>query len=142
VRIIPGIPVVALSSDSLAVSDLITGRVGSGVVWQRPDGHLIELQPTNLWHSGDVMGIAFDIGGLTPGTAYKVRIGIADLGADTLAPPKAAVEFENRAEGPRTFLQQSLALRALKPGIYLLSATVSSEGRSIRRDRRITIAAP
>ena len=140
VRLFPDVPVVALAKDSLAMSDLITGRVGSGVTWRRPDGHLIELQPTNLWHPNDVMSVAFDVGGLAAGTSYKVRIGVADLGADTLAPPKASVEFENQASGAREFVAQSLGLRSLKPGRYLLTVTVTTPSGVLKRDRRITIA--
>lgn len=139
VRIVPDLPVVRLRGDSLAVSDVIAGRVGSTVTWRRPDGHVVELQPNNAWRPEDQMSIAFDVGGLHPGGSYQVQIGIADLGADTTRPPNAAISFENQATGPREFISQQLGLRALKPGKYLLTATVTAGNRSIRRERRITI---
>ncbi|MEP6745572.1 MAG: hypothetical protein ABJB33_08760, partial [Gemmatimonadota bacterium] len=141
VRVLSGVPVVALTAASLAMSDLIVGREGSGVEWQRPDGRKVILQPLNAWLPSETLTLAFDLGGLTPGQRYKVRIGIADLGADSTRPPRAAVEFENQASGARELITQSLNLRTLRPGRYLLTATIISGDSTIRRERRITVAA-
>jgi hypothetical protein len=52
------------------------------------------------------------------------------------------VEFENQASGVRELVSQSLGLRSLKPGRYLLTAVVTTPDGVLRRERRITIAAP
>jgi hypothetical protein len=86
--------------------------------------------------------VTFGVAGLSNGTPYKVRIAVADLGADSTKPPRASVEFENQASGARELVTQSLGLRALRPGVYLLTVTVTAGDRSIKRERRVTIVAP
>ena len=86
------------------------------------------------------MSVGFELAGLAAGTSYKVRIGISDLGADTTRPARASIEFENQASGGREFISQELGLRALKPGRYLLTATITAGGTVLRRERRITIS--
>ncbi|MEO6066400.1 MAG: GWxTD domain-containing protein, partial [Gemmatimonadales bacterium] len=60
VRIFPEVPIVGVRVDSLTVSDLITGREGSGVEWQRPDGRKVILQPLNAWLPSETLTLAFD----------------------------------------------------------------------------------
>ena len=139
VRVLNGVPAVDLSLPDLAMSDLVVGREGSGVTWTRPNGTSIPLQPLNAWRTTDAMAINFEVSGLSAGQPYKVRIGIADLGADTTQPPKAAVEFANQASGARELVTQSLGLRSLRPGRYLLTATVTVGDRVLRRERRVTV---
>ena len=123
------------------MSVLVLGLEGSSPVWNRA-GTPFALNSRNLWTPAQAMEIGFELAGLQAGTAYKVRIGISDLGADSTTPPKASVEFENQAAGAREFVTQSLGLRALKPGKYLLTTTVTAPGVLLHRERRITIAAP
>ncbi|HET7042801.1 MAG TPA: hypothetical protein VFI13_12310, partial [Gemmatimonadales bacterium] len=139
-RVLGGIPVPAFAGP-LEMSDLVLGLDGDPLVWNR-GGTPFHLNPRNAWTPNESMEIGFELGGLTAGTGYKVRIGIADLGADTLAPPKTSVEFENQASGGREFVAQSLGLRSLKPGRYLLTVTVTTPSGVLKRDRRISIAAP
>ena len=141
VRVLSGVPAVDLSTPNLAMSDLVVGREESGVTWTSPNGTSIPLQPLNAWRTTDAMAINFEVSGLSAGQPYKVRIGIADLGADTTQPPKASVEFDNQASGARELVTQSLGLRSLRPGRYLLTATVSAGDRVIRRERRVTVTA-
>ncbi len=142
VRVLSGVPAVDLSTPNLAMSDLVVGREESGVTWTAPNGTTIPLQPLNAWRTTDAMAINFEVSGLSTGEAYKIRIGLADLGADSTTPPKASVEFENQASGARELVTQSLSLRGVRPGRYLLTATITSVDKVIRRERRITVAAP
>jgi GWxTD domain-containing protein len=138
-RAIFGIPVPAFTGP-VEMSDLVLGLEGQALAWNR-GGTRFPLNPRNLWTSSEAIEIGFELAGLPSGQPYKVRIGIADLGADTTQPPKASVEFENQASGSRELVTQSLGLRGLRPGRYLLTTTVSMGDRVIRRERRITIGA-
>ena len=64
----------------------------------------------------------------------------ADLRADSTTPPKASVQFENQASGARELVSESLSLRGVRPGRYLLTATITAGSKVIRRERRITVA--
>ena len=141
VRVLSGVPAIDLSTPNLAMSDLVVGREESGVTWTSPNGNTIALQPLNAWRTTDAMSINFQVSGLPAGQPYKVRIGLADLGADSTTPPKASVEFENQASGARELVTQSLSLRGVRPGKYLLTATITSVDKVLRRERRITVAA-
>jgi len=138
-RVIGGIPVPAFSGQ-LELSDLVLGLEGSGLAWNRGPGSRFPLNARNAWTPAEAMEVGFEMEGLAAGTAYKVKIAIADLGADSTRPPRASVEFENQASGTRELVTQSLGLRALRPGRYLLTVTVTAGDRSIRRERRITIS--
>lgn len=138
-RVAGGIPVPAFTGPT-EMSDLVLGMEGSSLVWNR-GGTPFPLNPRNAWTTAETMTIGFELGGLAAGTSYKVRIGISDLGADSTAPAKASVEFENQASGTRELVSQSLGLRALRPGRYLLTATVTTPNGVLHRDRRITIVA-
>lgn len=55
--------------------------------------------------------------------------------------PKASVEFEAQASGVREMVSQSLDLRGVRPGRYLLTGTITAGDQVGRRERRITVAA-
>jgi GWxTD domain-containing protein len=139
VRVVNGVPLPPRSVDSVVVTDLIVGSTRSGVSWHRPEGSAVPLHPLNAWAQDDALEIAFEVDGLRAGDRYRVRLSIADIGADSTAPPRASVEFENQASGGREFITQSLGLRTIRPGRYLLTATVQSGDQVIRRERRITV---
>jgi hypothetical protein len=140
VRVVNGVPLPALQTDRLVITDLVVGKNGSGSTWRRPDGTTIALNPLNAWTPAEALEVGFELSGLETAVPYKVKIAIADLEADSTKPPRASVEFENQASGTRELVTQSLGLRTLRPGRYLLTVTVTAGDRSIRRERRITIA--
>lgn len=139
-RVVGGVPVPAFSGP-MEISDLVLGLEGQPIFWDR-GGSRFPLNPRNLWTTAEAVEIGFELGGIAPGTGYKVRLGISDIGADSTTPPKASVEFENQASGGREFVSQSLGLRTLRPGRYLLTATVMVGDQVLRREKRITVAAP
>jgi hypothetical protein len=138
-RVVGGIPVPAFTGP-MEMSDLVLGLEGQGLVWNR-GGTRFPLNPRNIWTNADAMEIGFELAGVPAGQPYKVRIALADLGADSTTPPKASVEFENQASGARELVTQSLSLRGVRPGRYLLTATITADGKAIRRERRISVAA-
>ncbi|HTK56084.1 MAG TPA: GWxTD domain-containing protein [Gemmatimonadales bacterium] len=136
-RVAGGIPVPAFTGP-MEMSDLVLGLEGQPIFWDR-GGSRFPLNPRNAWTTAEAMEIGFELGGVAPGTPYKVRLGVADIGADSTTPPKASVEFENQASGGREFVSQSLVLRTLRPGRYLLTATVMIGDTVLRREKRITV---
>ena len=121
------------------MGDLILGLEGQGLNWNRA-GTRFPLNPRNAWTVQEAVEIGFELAGLPADQFYKVRIGIADLDADSTTPPKASVEFENQASGARELVSQSLNLRGVRPGRYLLTATIRTGDKVLRRERRITVA--
>jgi hypothetical protein len=138
-RVLGGIPVPAFAG-GLELSDLVLGIEGSTTVWNRGGNSRFPLNARNTWSPAEAMEVGFEMEGLPAGIGYKVKIAVADLGADSTQPPRASVEFENQASGTRELVTQSLNLRTLRPGRYLLTVTVTAGDRSIRRERRITIS--
>jgi GWxTD domain-containing protein len=136
-RVVGGIPVPAFTGP-MEMSDLVLGLEGQPIFWDR-GGSRFALNPRNAWTTAEAIEIGFELGGIAPGTAYKARLSIADIGADSTTPPKASVEFENQASGGREFVSQSLGLRTLRPGRYLLTATVQVGDQVLRREKRITV---
>ena len=136
-RVAGGIPVPAFTGP-MEMSDLVLGLEGQPLVWDR-GGSRFPLNPRNAWTTAEAVEIGFELGGVPPGTPYKVRLGISDIGADSTTPPRASVEFDQQASGGREFVSQSLGLRTLRPGRYLLTATVTVGDTVLRRERRITV---
>jgi hypothetical protein len=139
-RVLGGVPVPGFTGP-FELSDLVLGIEGGGAFWVRNPTSRFPLNPRNAWTNTESMEVGFELAGLPAGTAYKTRIAVADLGADSTRPPRASVEFDNQASGTRELVSQSLGLRALRPGVYLLTVTVTAGDRSIKRERRVTIAA-
>jgi hypothetical protein len=139
-RVLGGIPVPSFTGP-FELSDLVLGIEGNGPFWVRNPTSRFPLNPRNAWTNTESMEVGFELAGLPAGTAYKTRIAVADLGADSTRPPRASVEFDNQASGTRELVSQSLGLRSLRPGVYLLTVTVTAGDRSIKRERRVTIAA-
>jgi hypothetical protein len=121
------------------MTDLIVGAARSGVAWSRPGGSPVPLHPLNAWTTDEAVEINFELSGLAGGAPYNVRLGISAIGDDSTTPPKASVEFANQASGGREFVSQSLVLRTLRPGRYLLTATVTIGDTVLRREKRITV---
>ncbi|MBW8772419.1 MAG: GWxTD domain-containing protein [Gemmatimonadetes bacterium] len=142
VLVFSGVPAVDLTTSKLVVSDLIVGREGSGASWTAPSGTTIPLQPLNAWGPSEAVAVSFEVSGLAAGRSYRIRIGLGDIGADSAAPPKASVEFEAVASGAREWVSQTLSLKGVRPGRYLMTVTVTDGDRSDRRERRITVTAP
>ena len=140
IRVVNGVPLPDVHVGRLTLTDPIVGTQRSGVDWRRSDGRVIPLNPLNAWRGSEPLELTLEAGGLAPGNPYAVRIAVGDLGADSTKPPKASVEASFTAHDPLETIAQSIDLHALKPGRYLLSVTVTANGASVRRDRRITIA--
>jgi hypothetical protein len=87
-RVLGGIPVPAFAG-GLELSDLVLGLEGSTTVWNRGGTSRFPLNARNAWTPAEAMEVGFEMEGLAPGQAYKVKIAIADLGADsTISQPR------------------------------------------------------
>lgn len=139
-RVVPDIPVPAFSGP-MEMSDLVLGLEGEEVLWWDAAGSRFPLNPRNAWRASEALEVGFEFAGLPAGTPFEVRTAITDLGADSTRPPEAAVRFSRIAAGRRELVVQHVALRGLKPGLYLLTTWVTAGDRMLRRERRITIVA-
>jgi hypothetical protein len=96
-RVLGGIPVPSFTGP-FELSDLVLGIEGNGPFWVRNPTSRFPLNPRNAWTNTESMEVGFELAGLPAGTAYKTRIAVADLGADSTRPPRASVEFDNQAK--------------------------------------------
>jgi hypothetical protein len=115
--------------EPLALSDLILGREGTGLVWSYA-GEQVRLNPLNAYPKGTDADLFYEIGGLVPGETYSVSIAVRRARDKADAKPAFQVGFELTAEGPYQRVTRNLGLANLKPDSYLLVVAVNETGSS------------
>ncbi len=145
------LPVPALDGRAVAVSDLVLGRVGSGIAWL-PPGDTVPLNPLGDYAQGGSIELYYEVAGLVAGTAYRTEITLEPAGGPSLfgrvrglfggrrAPVR--LSFDAVATGPVTRVRRSLGLGDLKRGPYVLTVAVTDPaGTTQVRRRRVEVVA-
>ena len=139
-----------LDGRSTALSDLVLGRAGSGIVWL-PPGDTIPLNPLGQYPQGASVELYYEVHGLTPGREYRTEITMEPAGGPSLfgrirglfggrrAPISLA--FDAPAAGPVTRVRRTVDLGDLGRGAYLLTIRVFDPdgGTTHLRRRRIEV---
>ena len=146
-----------LSGAGFAVSDVVVGREGSGLVWVQPGegggGDTVRLNPLSRFPEGSAAELYYEVYGLPRGTPYHtvVRLeredrrslfgAIRRLFGGGRAP--VLLEFDAAAEGPVTRVHRGVALRDVAKGTYQLTVVISdpASGVSATRTRRFQVVA-
>ena len=142
-----------LDGRSTALSDLVLGRAGSGIVWL-PPGDTIPLNPLGQYPQGASIEVYYEVHGLTPGREYRTEITMEPAGGPSLfgrirglfggrrAPISLA--FDAPAAGPVTRVRRSVALGDLGRGAYVLTIRVIDPDGGVThlRRRRIEVVSP
>jgi hypothetical protein len=137
-----------LDGRSTALSDLVLGRAGSGIVWL-PPGDTIPLNPLGQYPQGTSVELYYEVHGLTPGREYRTEITMEPAGGPSFfgrirglfggrrAPISLA--FDAPAAGPVTRVRRTVDLGDLGRGAYLLTIRVIDPdgGTTHLRRRRI-----
>ncbi|MGE5091310.1 MAG: hypothetical protein ACM3OH_03990 [Bacillota bacterium] len=126
-------------SSSLAISDLIAGREGGGLVWAH-GGDPIPLNPLDVYSPSSTMELYYDVSGMVPGRRYRTSIALSNP-FGLAAGDQVQVSFEDRASAATQRVRRSLDLRTLKGGQYRLVLTVEDveSGRKVSRERTVNV---
>ena len=132
------------------LSDLVLGRMGSGIVWL-PPGDTIPLNPLGQYPQGASVELYYEVHGLAAGREYRTEITMEPAGGPSLfgrirglfggrrAPISLA--FDAPAAGPVTRVRRTVELGDLGRGAYLLTIRVIDPdgGTTHLRRRRIEV---
>ena len=142
-----------LEPQRFAVSDIVLGREGSGLVWFSPAGDTVRLNPLQRFPEGGALNLYYEVYGLSAGTPYHTVVRLEREGGRSVfgaigrlfgggrAP--VLLEFDAPAAGPITRVQRGIALRDVSKGTYRLSVVISdpASGTSVTRVQRFQVVA-
>ena len=127
-------------TDRLWVSDLVTGRGGTGLVWTR-HGEAMELNPLDAYLQGSSAEVYYEVGGVVPGADYRTTVTVRPArGGKRGAGVRLA--FDERPPTSRVQVSRTVGLAALKPGQYRLTVAIEGEGQSVTSTRNLNIVKP
>ncbi|HEY6852722.1 MAG TPA: GWxTD domain-containing protein [Gemmatimonadales bacterium] len=144
------ITVERLDGSTVAASDLVLGRRGSGLVWTAA-GDTVLLNPLARFPQGSAAELYYEVYGMERGAAMHTVVRLEREGGRSFfgaikglfggrrAP--VVLEFDAPADGPITRVHRGLDLRDAPRGRYLLSLTVTAGPRVITRTQRFQITA-
>ena len=140
-----------LEPQRFAVSDLVVGREGSGLVWFSPAGDTVRLNPLQRFPEGSAVNLYYEIYGLAPGTPYHTVVRLEREGGRSVfgsigrlfggGRSPVLLEFDAPATGSVTRVQRGLELRDVSKGTYRLAVIISdpATGTSVTRIQRFQV---
>jgi GWxTD domain-containing protein len=135
-----------------AVSDVVVGREGSGLVWL-PPGDTVRLNPLNRFPEGSAAELYFEIYGLAAGAPYHTVVRLDREGGRSVfgairglfggRRSPVLLEFDAPAQGPVTREHRGIELRDIPKGNYRLTVIISdpATGASATRTQRFQVVA-
>jgi GWxTD domain-containing protein len=152
--IISPLRVEQLDARHFAVSDIVVGREGSGLVWlPPPPGDTVWLNPLNRFPEGSAAELYYEVYGLTSGAPYHTVVRLDRDGGRSLfgaigrlfggGRSPVLLEFDAPASGPVTRVHRAIALRDVPKGNYRLTVVISdpTSGASATRVQRFQVVA-
>ena len=127
---------------AFAASDVVMGRENSGLVWRRPDG-VVPLNPLMRFPRDGQATLYYELYGLPQGAQVVTRVRIQAAGGRSVfrrifgGGGGADLSYTTVTDAPlRTRVQQTLALRGLSPGRYILrlELTDPQSGHTVTRE--------
>lgn len=143
----------ALDGRRFAVSDIVVGREGSGLVWVPPPGDTVRLNPLQRFPEGGAAELYYEIYGLSSGATYHTVVRLSREGGRSLfgairglfggGRSPVLLEFDAPATGPLTRVHRGIALRDVPKGNYRLTVIISdpATGASATRTQRFQVVA-
>lgn len=116
---------------SLVMSDLIFGRLHSGLTWTSDHGE-VPLSPLDFYSRSGAVEVYYEVSGAVPGQTYHTDLTLTGLSGRFKG--NVRLGFDERATGPILRLKRSVALDRLKGGRYRMSVTVTEQGT----ERKVT----
>jgi len=136
----------ALGGGHFAVSDVVVGREGSGLVWVAAADDTVRLNPLSRFPEGSAAELYYEVYGLTRGAPYHTVVRLEREGRRSLFGGRRAavlLEFDAAAEGPVTRVHRGVALRDVGKGTYRLTVVITdpASGVTATRTRRFQVVA-
>ena len=140
-----------LEPQRFAVSDLVVGRAGSGLVWFSPAGDTVALNPLQRFPEGSAVNLYYEIYGLATGTPYHTVVRLEREGGRSVfgaigrlfggGRSPVLLEFDAPATGSVTRVQRGIELRDVSKGTYRLSVSISDPATrtSVTREQRFQV---
>ena len=140
-----------LDPHHFAVSDVVVGREGSGLVWHTPAGDTVRLNPLQRFPQGSGVNLYYEIYGLDRGVAYHTVVRLEREGGRSVfsaigrlfggGRSPVLLEFDAPSDGPVTRVQRGIELRDVSNGNYRLVVTISDPvtGASVTRTERFQV---
>ncbi|MGH7520307.1 MAG: GWxTD domain-containing protein [Gemmatimonadales bacterium] len=140
-----------LDARRFAVSDVVVGREGSGLVWYAPSGDTVRLNPLERFPEGSAVHLYYEVYGLASGAPYHTVVRLEREGGRSVfgaigrlfggGRSPVLLEFDAPASGPVTREHRGIELRDLSKGRYRLSVIISdpATGASVTRTQRFQV---
>ena len=140
-----------LEPQRFAVSDLVVGREGSGLVWFSPAGDTVRLNPLQRFPEASAVNLYYEIYGLATGTPYHTVVRLEREGGRSVfnsigrlfggGRSPVLLEFDAPSTGAVTRVQRGLELRDVSKGTYRLSVVITdpATGTSVTRVQRFQV---
>jgi len=143
---LPPITVEDLAETPLWLSDLVLGRIGSGVAWLR-DGELVPINPLNTYQQGSSIEVYYEVVGLAEAAPFETTISLTPVLAynpvvEEDLDPLVSFGYDEVARSRFTPLRRTLSLGEFPPGRYRLTVTARKGDVEARRTTEIRVLAP
>ncbi|MDH3455999.1 MAG: GWxTD domain-containing protein [Gemmatimonadota bacterium] len=130
------------------MSDLIVGRVGSGLTWVSGRDS-VNLSPTARFSPTDTLHVYYELHGLAEGDGYRSRLEVKKDGGGSIfgffkrlfggGGPPISLRFNGVASGPTTRILQTVDIGALEPGRYQIRVIIEDPQENGRLERETTV---
>lgn len=130
---------VRISGDtSLLMSDLVFGRLNSGLSWASGHGD-VPLSPLDFYSRSGAVEVYYEVSGAVTGQTYHTDLALKGLSGRFKG--NVQLGFDERATGPILRLRRSVALDRLKGGRYQMTVTVieTGTGRKVTGTRVLNV---
>jgi GWxTD domain-containing protein len=137
------------TDEGFSASDLVLGRIGSGLVLRRPDGD-IPLNPLQRFPRDGTIELYYELYGLPQARAVETRVSVEPAGGRSLFQRLFGrrrgvnLEYATVTDAPdRARVRQRITLTGLDPGRYVLAVDFRDEAtrRQVTRRQPFEIAA-
>ena len=139
-----------LTGDRFAVSDLVLGRIGSGLLWSNR-GDTVFLNPLGRFPQGGGVELYYEVYGVPAGSAYHTSIRLEGQGKRSALGrmfgggkrSPVLLEFDAPSDGPETRVHRRIELGDVPRGTYLIGLRVTDPASGVTRTRtsQITVVA-
>lgn len=140
-----------LTGRRFAVSDIVVGRVGSGLVWSGR-GDTVFLNPLGRFPEGGTAELYYEVYGLPPGAVYHTVVRLEHRGGRSAFGAishlfgggkrlPVLLEFDAPSDGPATRVHRRIDLGDAQRGPYVLTVQISdpAKGIAVTRSAHFTI---
>ena len=142
----------ALGGGHFAVSDVVVGREGSGLVWVAAADDTVRLNPLSRFPEGSAAELYYEVYGLTRGAPYHTVVRLEREGRRSLfgairglfgGGAAVLLEFDAASAGAVTRVHRAVALQGVAKGTYRLTVVISdpASGATTTRTQRFQVVA-